>query len=442
MAACPECGEQGEGQFCARCGAEFGREQNGVLAVLNVLLRLPAWRTFLRAWWRMARRPVGHTIDIFEERNFRAAMEILEIIILISSLGLAGTFLRLSNLEQEFILPIYFAVNLAGISVVFSWLARRRSRVQRSSREILTMFILASAFSTPFALLLEILLWFGTPWSRILVVAVSSVLGVPAWIYMVRLWKYFWRLGAGSVVAFLVLASIIGQIPGTALLIPFGYNPLKVNQQLEDRQANRGYGNLSAQNYLLNAGPALPGFQLSGSVLQGPDSGAGELMAAVESQSGAPSHPPSPRATYQTVALYLAQESGMSVVSNVEIARTGNIQRDRMLVAADQTPAYVGEYFREALLQSERQNHPDQTATATVTGTAHRPAPPGITSVIHIDEDVLLNGQQIVIHYDVLFVLTGHVESITYISYPGSTDQRLEQGIAAQMVSDIEAHGT
>lgn len=406
--------------------------------MFDQLLQLKAWRTFLRTWWRMAPSPIMRTIDVFEESDFRGALEILEIIFIVTGLLTVGTFVKLNNLEQQFVLPIYFFVNLVTVSFLFSWLARRRSRVRRNYREILIMYILQATVFLPILVVTVPLLWFGMPRWPTPTIGAFAVLTLPFYYYMIRIWTYFWRLETWRVLRYLLLAGLVGALPGTLLLVPFGNNPLTLQRRWEDERVNRACGDLSAQRYLLAAGPALSGFASSGSVTQGRDSGAGDLMAALAEQAGRPVHPASPRARYLAAApLYLSRDRRISVDSEAEIVRVSDLRRDQALVTTDRAPAFFGAYIRQGILQGEHQNHPASAVTATVAAASHQPPPPGVSSVIHLDLGVVRDGKAITLHYDAFFVLAGHVESMASVSYLGAADQRLEQGVVAQLVEKI-----
>lgn len=221
---CPRCGAEADGRFCTRCGERLdeGHRESAILTLLNTLVRLDSWRSFFRIYWKILRRPVVNTVELFEEGDFQAIRGYFEIATIFVILSFSTTFVRGGgNLAQEVVLPLYLIVTAAGFPVIFRWFGRRASRVPRTDHEILSMYFLQTGFGGPLGALIYLLQWYVSPFFVFSFVP----LGIFGLIYITKIWTYFWRIGAGRVMFYQMMASIIPAPLSLALLIPLGYHP-------------------------------------------------------------------------------------------------------------------------------------------------------------------------------------------------------------------------
>ncbi|WP_152991479.1 hypothetical protein [Frankia sp. R43] len=222
---CRRCSAEGSGPFCSQCGDEFNQQNESALTtLLNAFFRASAWGAFFRIYWRILRRPTAHTIEIFEERHFQDVLKFFETAILISTLITIATLLRVdNNFLQQVLYPTYLLVVSAGSIYIFYWLAKRQSEVERSTREVLTLYMLQVGFVAPPYFGAFLIQWYVSfPAGA----ALTAAMGIPTLVYAIRIWRYFWRISAWRLLAYIATAGILpGALgypdPGSPRLRPF-----------------------------------------------------------------------------------------------------------------------------------------------------------------------------------------------------------------------------
>lgn len=223
---CPNCGTESAGGVCERCQPDHSQRENFAVTLFTTFLHLREWRIFFRTFFRILRSPTRHTIEIFEEGDSASTLKFFEIAVLLSTLTIFTIFAGGNNFVQEFIFPLYYVAMAVIFIYVLFWLARRKSNIERTTREVFHLYMLQVGFSS--------LLIFGclllAEYAHIFFIFLLPFLTISVFIYSVRIWKYFWRLSTRRTLFYIFNSSVI---PGIAvaliLFLPFGYNPFFVD---------------------------------------------------------------------------------------------------------------------------------------------------------------------------------------------------------------------
>ncbi len=434
---CSQCGTVGSGRFCAQCGAALGHEDNGLLAVLNLLLRLDAWKTYFRTLLRIAPSPVLRTIEIFEEGDFQATLRILEISFLLAGLSLLGISLNGNDLTQEFLFPVYYAASISLTTFLFYRLARRRSQVQRTPREVLMMLILESTILVPFAAAIYPVIWYAPPAGRTAASFVLAAGSIAFTVYVIRLWKYFWRLSGKRIFCYIMFTGLPSSALSLLVFSLLGFNAFKINDQLAQRDVDRSYGTQAARDYLVTAGPAGTDFQVQGSVREGLPNDNQTLLATAATCLDRNPHPPGPRPVQAAQGPTLTtNDQSVTIDSSAQILPTSTVRNDRKILTDPRTPACLGESFRQSILQTWQQKNPD--LQVEMTRTAWQPQPDGATGMARLEAKLTVGDNSNAVIYDATFVQAGHVEAIVLFSrLTQAPDPQLEQTVITGLATAV-----
>ncbi|OAA18265.1 hypothetical protein UG55_11186 [Frankia sp. EI5c] len=215
------------------------------MAVLNLFLRLDAWRIFFQTYRRIIPSPTARTIELFEEGDFRSAMKFGEVAITVSTIAALSTLIKGKELLTELLYPLSMSVSMVGGLILFYWMTKRRSPVRRTSREAVLMAMLIVGFVTPpiFAVTLALLLVPPSSLSPALSLAMILALWpviIAVLVHDLRCWKYFWRLRKRRILFNRFAAGIVPGIAGTSILLLLGIDPMATAERRQPAAASSG----------------------------------------------------------------------------------------------------------------------------------------------------------------------------------------------------------
>ncbi|MHC1559921.1 hypothetical protein ACR9E3_13270 [Actinomycetospora sp. C-140] len=213
-ATCDSCGAVDRGEFCSRCGWPMGSTASPTHLVAETFLKLGALRRWAVLFWTMLKAPYPETLRGFRLGRLSDAVKFFEIsaglyFICLASAGSDGLG------QNEFTRVVLAAVVpfLAWgttYSLYYRWM-RRIAPARRTSREFLAFLCLTLGFTYP-GMALGVLPVVG-PFLLLL-------LAVPMYVYLARVWAWFWGTSWVRCAAVLLPCTLAGFLVAFTVLLP------------------------------------------------------------------------------------------------------------------------------------------------------------------------------------------------------------------------------
>jgi hypothetical protein len=203
-----------EGAFCSTCGAPRDDRRDPYVQVLDSFLKFSDIRRYLQLYGRILRSPTRTTIATFESSGLATGIRFLEYSAAVYLLAIAFSGIPFfgDNEVIKTVAQAIWPVLTFSLSYTFYYLAmRNQAGIHRTRREYVLFACLTLGFTLPF----QIPSFFGI-WGDVFVLIIL----IPGYIYLIRVWRYFWRASGARVFWTLFGCSIAGGALGLLILLP------------------------------------------------------------------------------------------------------------------------------------------------------------------------------------------------------------------------------
>lgn len=214
---CTKCATVDAGTYCSNCGALLpGTNERTFVAFADGFLKVQERWRYLRTYGRILRSPTDNTLALYDEGDAPGAFAFLQISILLYTLLVISKVFDGGPLVSELAVPVILLLSMSLFLAIFYRLAQRRSSSGRSSRDFLVLSAYTTGFTLPFAAALELL---PSMMSGALPIAMTLLLVVALYVYLLRIWSRFWELRKRTVLGYLIVASLTSNV--TAWIVGF-----------------------------------------------------------------------------------------------------------------------------------------------------------------------------------------------------------------------------
>jgi hypothetical protein len=214
-ALCPNCRVAGTGQFCSECGAAYADgSANPYVFLADSFFEFGTMKQYLLFFGKLIRSPTRNTIEAFEAGRLVDGVRFLKY-----SLGLYAIGTTVAGLDKIFSdnevgkvigqsLQV-FVLYMVTYSLYYFAL-RRKATIQRTRHQ----YILFACLTTGFTLL-TFMLGFVPLVGGI----IQLILIVPLYVYLVRVWRYFWGVSGKRVFWTLMACNCGGAVAGFIVML-------------------------------------------------------------------------------------------------------------------------------------------------------------------------------------------------------------------------------
>lgn len=215
--ACPHCGALEIGKYCRNCGGELAKQpRHAFVMLVDSFLRISEIGRYVRTYATILSSPTRRTIELYHTKPPAAAVEFLAFS---ASLYLVMVFSKVYVIQEmavvaSLITACQFLLIISISNALYYLFMVHSSPVRRSFHE----FVHFSSLQLGFTLVPAALGQWLQLVNPIAGSLVTLCLLVPLFVYMVRVWKYFWGASGTMVFGFLALSSLIGGVAGIIFL--------------------------------------------------------------------------------------------------------------------------------------------------------------------------------------------------------------------------------
>jgi hypothetical protein len=215
--ACPRCGALDAGKYCSNCGSQVaGQPRHAFAMLVDSFLRVSEISRYVRTYATILSSPTRKTIELYHTKQASSAVEFLAFS---ASLYLVMVFSKVYIIQEmeivaSLITAIQFLLIISISNSLYYLFMYHSAPVKRSFHEFVHFSSLQLGFTIVPAAVGQ--------WLQLINPIVGSLVIlctlVPVFVYMIRVWKYFWGASGAMVFGFLALSSMIGGIVGIIFL--------------------------------------------------------------------------------------------------------------------------------------------------------------------------------------------------------------------------------